>query len=462
MTRQFNLNNQAVVIIPEVDGGVYSPSQLKKIAALGEQDCLMIKATEDQRLALVVKADKVSSVTSELQTLGMNVRNYQDGLHQPVSCLGALCPDHEQDALGTAMDISGEQFDSHFESPIKIGINGCGKCCTPCHTLDISLVGEANGYRISVGGKNAQYPEFATLIADGVPTAETPKAVRVIIDTYRTEAHPGESMHDFIERVGPNTLIAALTPWSQDTGTIDFAETIAAAEQESPANFTSFQSQDIAAQSPEVVGSISDIFVNNHNTSAELDIPIGSDPSKGPEIRIREDDGSNINDSDHQSNFGTNEADLESRLVADMSELANRSEELESASERDKSAEALSSSNIALDAEVAPPADEEKLNRELIDIADRLKHLESDIRDESSPARQHDTARLGWDFDGFDVDRSGNPVIFWSNGIKTVIDSSNHKSGRINIGPRRIVFSSKNGFIEIEIDGIKMIMPSAA
>jgi hypothetical protein len=462
MTRQFNLKNQAVVIIPEVDGGIYSPSQLKKIASLGEQDCLMIKATEDQRLALVVKADKVSSVTTELQTLGMSVRNYQDGLHQPVSCMGALCPDHEQDALGTAMDISSEPFDGHFESPIKIGINGCGKCCTPCHTLDISLVGEANGYRISVGGKNAQYPEFATLIADGVPTAETPKAVRAIIDTYRTEAQPGESLHEFIERVGPNTLTAALAPWGQDTGTIDFAETIPAAEQESAASSLPLQSQDIAAQTPTDVGGISDIFVNHHNTSAELDIPIGSDPSKGPEIRIREDDAPNISGSDHQSNFGTNEADLESRLVADMSESANRSEELESASERDKSAEALSSSNIALDTEVAPPADEERLNRDLIDIADRLKHLESDIRAESAPESEHDASKLDWDFDGFDVDRSGNPVIFWSNGIKTVIDSSNHKSGRINIGPRRIVFSSKNGFIEIEIDGIKMIMPSAA
>lgn len=462
MTRQFNLKNQAVVIIPEVDGGIYSPSQLKKIALLGEQDCLMIKATEDQRLALVVKADKVSSVTTELQTLGMSVRNYQDGLHQPVSCMGALCPDHEQDALGTAMDISSEPFDSHFESPIKIGINGCGKCCTPCHTLDISLVGEANGYRISVGGKNAQYPEFATLIADGVPTAETPKAVRAIIDTYRAEAQPGESLHEFIERVGPNTLIAALAPWSQDTGTIDFAETIPAAEQESAVNSTPPQSQDIAAQIPTDVGAISDIFVNHHNTSAELDIPIGSDPSKGPEIRVREDDTQNINGSDDQSGFGTHEAELESRLVADMSEAANISEDLESASERDKSSETLSSSNIALDTEVAPAADEDRLNRELIDIADRLKHLESDIRAESSQESGHDASKLDWDFDGFDVDRSGNPVISWSNGIKTVIDSSNHKSGRINIGPRRIVFSSKNGFIEIEIDGIKMIMPSAA
>jgi dissimilatory sulfite reductase (desulfoviridin) alpha/beta subunit len=462
MTRQFNLKNQAVVIIPEVDGGIYSPSQLKKIALLGEQDCLMIKATEDQRLALVVKADKVSSVTTELQTLGMSVRNYQDGLHQPVSCMGALCPDHEQDALGTAMDISSEPFDSHFESPIKIGINGCGKCCTPCHTLDISLVGEANGYRISVGGKNAQYPEFATLIADGVPTAETPKAVRAIIDTYRTEAQPGESLHEFIERVGPNTLTAALAPWSQDSGTIDFAETVPAAEQESPANFTSLQAEDIAAQSPEAIGGISDIFVNNHNTAAELYIPIGSDPSQGPEIRIREDEVSDINDATHDDTTENNEADLESRLVADMSDLANSSDQLESASERDKSTEALSRSNIALDAEVTPPAEEEALNRELIDIADRLKHLESDIRAESSPESEHDASKLDWDFDGFDIDRSGNPVISWSNGIKTVIDSSNHKSGRINIGPRRIVFSSKNGFIEIEIDGIKMIMPSAA
>ncbi len=462
MTRQFNLKNQAIVIIPEVDGGVYSPSQLKKIATIGEQDCLMIKATEDQRLALVVKAEKVSSVTSELQTLGMGVRHYQDGLHQPVSCLGALCPDHEQDALGTAMDISSEPFAGPLENPLKIGINGCGKCCTPCHTLDISIVGEATGYRISVGGKNAQYPEFATLIAEGVPAAETPKSVRTIIDIYRSKAKPGESLNEFIERAGSSTLTAALAPWSQDASTIDFADTLPAADQESPSEFTSVQSQDLAPQDPKDFEVISDIFVNNHGPSTNLEIPISTSPSRGPEIRIREDEYSDVNDSNHETINADTESDLESRLVAHMSEFPNSSEELESASQRDKNAEDLSSSNVSLDGDVAPPADDEQLNRELIDIADRLQHLESDIRAESSQTIEPSASSQAWDFEGFDIDRSGNPVIAWSNGLKTVIDSSAHKSGSINVGPRKILFSSKNGFIEIEIDGIKMIMPSAA
>jgi hypothetical protein len=323
-------------------------------------------------------------------------------------------------------------------------------------------VGEASGYRISVGGKNAQYPEFATLLAEGVPAAETPKAVKSIIDTYRAQAQQGESLHDFIERTGSSALSAALGPWSQDAGTIDFAESIPAAEQESPPDFASAQSQDLTPESPKDFGSISDILVNDQNSPADLDIPIKSSPSNGPEIRIREEEFSSTNDADIEQNTESNEADLESRLVASMSELADSSPDMDSASERDKNTEALSNSSVALDAEVAPPADDEQLNRELIDIADRLKHLESDIRAESSVSAPQSASKPSWNFDGFDIDLSGNPVISWSNGIKTVIDSSTQKSGRINIGPRTIIVSSQNGFIEIEIDGIKMIMPSAA
>ena len=123
MTKEFNLTNGSVVLIAEIDGGVYSASHLKKIAQLCESAANMVKATEDQRLALLVKADQVAQVTSELNSIGLEVRNYQSGLHQPVACMGALCPEHEQDALGTAMDISSELAGISTENAVKIGVN---------------------------------------------------------------------------------------------------------------------------------------------------------------------------------------------------------------------------------------------------------------------------------------------------------------------------------------------------
>ena len=48
-------------------------------------------------------------------------------------------------------------------------MNSNYECAAPCHTLDISIVGEASGYRIALGGKT-QFPELATFIAEGVPS----------------------------------------------------------------------------------------------------------------------------------------------------------------------------------------------------------------------------------------------------------------------------------------------------
>ena len=64
---------------------------------------------------------------------------------------------------------------------IKIGINGCARCCVPCHTLDISVVGETAGYRVSLGGKTSQLPEMATYMAEGIPADELPGMLTKVV-----------------------------------------------------------------------------------------------------------------------------------------------------------------------------------------------------------------------------------------------------------------------------------------
>jgi dissimilatory sulfite reductase (desulfoviridin) alpha/beta subunit len=232
MSQLFRLKNGTVLLSTEAPGGIYNSGQLKKIAELCSKELAIVKATEDQRLALFVKESEVENVAKQLRAMGLGFRHYQDSLHQPVSCLGELCEEHEQPALATAMDITKEIASIQLNTPLKIGVNGCARCCTPCHTLDIAVVGDGSGYRISLGGKTRQMPEFASYFAEGVPAKELPKRLKAVIETYKNLAEEGETLHDVIERCGVTDFVQALAPYSQDAAHREdpFAQQAAAAE----------------------------------------------------------------------------------------------------------------------------------------------------------------------------------------------------------------------------------------
>ena len=224
MGKPFKLQNGQLLLSTEAPGGVYSAVQLKKIAELCDGDSAMAKATEDQRLALFVSPEKAAHVASALRSTGLGVRHYQDGLHQPINCIGELCPEHLQDAMGAGIDIAAELAAVKLESPLKIGINGCARGCVASHTLDISILGDSGGYRICIGGKNSQIPEMAAFMADGVPSAKLPKLIAKIVSIYKEIAEPGESLQEVIERHGASKFIAALAPYSQDANLGDSSE----------------------------------------------------------------------------------------------------------------------------------------------------------------------------------------------------------------------------------------------
>ncbi|GEM_PF-1995336 len=236
MGQLFKLKNGTVLLSTEAPGGVYNSGQLKKIAELCSKELAVVKATEDQRLALFVKESEVQQVAQQLRAIGLGFRHYQDGLHQPVSCLGELCEEHEQPALHSAMELTKEIASISIESTLKIGINGCARCCISCHTLDVSVVGDSSGYRISLGGKTSQLPQLSSFFAEGVPAKELPRLLKNVVQVFKDQAEPGESLHDLIERKGVESFVKALAPYSQD-----------AAHREDP--FAGGKAQDMAAAS---------------------------------------------------------------------------------------------------------------------------------------------------------------------------------------------------------------------
>ncbi len=218
MSAPFKLKNGSLALLAEVPGGLYNAAHLKKIAALADQHSIIIKATEDQRLALFVVPDEAEVVTRDLASTGLTLRDYQSGVHQPVSCIGALCPESKQDALKASLEITEALAGLATDCALKIGINGCANCCVPCHTLDIAVTGGDDGYRIAIGGKQSLVPELGAFAAEGIPADEIVEKVRVVVETYKECAQPGEPLAHVIERCGMIPFIKVLAPYSGDAG----------------------------------------------------------------------------------------------------------------------------------------------------------------------------------------------------------------------------------------------------
>jgi hypothetical protein len=222
MGTPFKLKNGSVALLAEVPGGLYNSAHLKKLAAVSEQHSVIMKATEDQRIVMFVVPEQVESISRDLTSGGLAVRHYQDGVHQPVACIGALCPESKQDALKASLDITEGLAGIEAVAALKIGINGCASCCVPCHTLDIAIVGQEEGYRISLGGRQMIVPELASFAAEGIPASELVDKVRAVVDVWKEHGQPGERMQGVVERIGMTPFIEALAPYSGDaSGNLD-------------------------------------------------------------------------------------------------------------------------------------------------------------------------------------------------------------------------------------------------
>ena len=221
LEQSFSLKNDQVLLSIEAPGGIYNATQLKKIATVCDGAAVIAKATEDQRLALVTSEASIGGIEQELASVGLGLRRYQEGLHQAVTCIGKLCNLHAQDAMQETLALNKKLGRLQLESPLRIGINGCPKACVPTQTLDISIVGEQGGYRISLGGKATHVAELASFMAEGVPAAELPDLIERVIDAFVARAVPGSTLYSVMEEHGVAPFAAALAPYSQDALTAD-------------------------------------------------------------------------------------------------------------------------------------------------------------------------------------------------------------------------------------------------
>lgn len=230
----FKLKDGSLAISLETFAGMYHADQLSFIAKFCEDHSVASKITEDQRIVVFVKKEDLASLSDQAAALGMSLRSYQKGLHQPISCLGEFCPHHKQNVLQDSLRISEEFAKISIKStPLRIGINGCERCCVPTQHLDISLMGTEDGYTLFLGGQSKHLAEAAQLAAEMIPGEKLAILLPKLISAYQSKSQATESglpegeeqsFREVLERDGFSEYLKILAPYSQNApGASDFS-----------------------------------------------------------------------------------------------------------------------------------------------------------------------------------------------------------------------------------------------
>lgn len=193
------MQNNHVLILAEVSAGIYNHLQLKCLSNLAKTKLALIKATEDQRLALVIDKDKFDEVSNILDSVDLKIRNYKSG-NQPMTCIGKLCPDFKQDSLNDTLNIT-NNLEIKTDSEIKIGFNGCDRKCISDDHLDIAFNGSEFGYTLSIAAHTDGVRKLF-LVAYNIPNDKIKDILKNILLLYDKNSKKNEVFTDFISRVG--------------------------------------------------------------------------------------------------------------------------------------------------------------------------------------------------------------------------------------------------------------------
>ncbi|MCD9022362.1 nitrite/sulfite reductase [Cohnella silvisoli] len=180
-----------------------------------------IRTTVSQNLILTgVSDDKVEALLEQplLQRLNPNPNRF---MSRTVSCTGnEFCNLAIVETKEFARRVA-LYLDEHIQldEPVRIHFIGCPNSCGQKHIADIGLQGSlvktpegmVDAYDIAVGGTLGPGAKFNTALKGRVKSDNVNNVLAQIINFYKDTRQSGESFHQFIERVGIETMQAKLT-----------------------------------------------------------------------------------------------------------------------------------------------------------------------------------------------------------------------------------------------------------
>ncbi|MEU3375034.1 nitrite/sulfite reductase [Streptomyces sp. NPDC006660] len=201
--------------VGRVDGAT-----LSKIAELAEtHGSRRLRTTTEQKLIVLdVEEDRVESLVSGLESLGLKV-NASPFRRGTMACTGIeFCKLAivETKARGASLIDELERRIPEFDEPITININGCPNSCARIQVADIGLKGQlvlddagnqVEGFQVHLGGALGLEAGFGRKVRGlKVTSAELPDYVERVLRRFQAERAEGERFAAWAGRAGEEAL----------------------------------------------------------------------------------------------------------------------------------------------------------------------------------------------------------------------------------------------------------------
>ena len=84
----------------------------------------------------------------------------------------------------------------------KMAVSGCKLSCAESWVRDIGLIGDRDGWIVTIGGNVGSQPRIGKELITGLDDEAALKAVEVVVNYYKDNAKGAERLGRMIERVG--------------------------------------------------------------------------------------------------------------------------------------------------------------------------------------------------------------------------------------------------------------------
>ncbi len=197
------IQEDSYAIAPHIPCGFVTPELLRKIADVSEKyNAKSIKITGAARIAIVgLKEEDIDPAWEELglakgAAVGLCVRSIR-------TCPGTtFCKLGKQDAVGIGMKMDQKYHALQLPGKFKMAVSGCKLSCAESWVRDIGLIGDRDGWIVTIGGNVGSQPRIGKELIKGLDDEAALKAVEDVVNYYKDNAKGGERLGKMIERVG--------------------------------------------------------------------------------------------------------------------------------------------------------------------------------------------------------------------------------------------------------------------
>lgn len=188
-------------ITPHILGGFITPDQLIRIGEVAKQYKGIIKITSGQRI--MITNLQLEDIPDIWEALGMEPAvKEQNSIKNVEMCPASFCKRAKVNSVPLSIKISKKYQWMEMPCRTKIGISGCRNACGSVYSKDIGIIGDKDGYMITLGGSAGYHPRQADILKTDLNENEVLSYMENIINFYKENAEPGEKLGFMIDRLG--------------------------------------------------------------------------------------------------------------------------------------------------------------------------------------------------------------------------------------------------------------------